>query len=46
MVILKIGTLDDPSLSGSPQMAIFTLDKQPFHTIPEGLPTFERMPPR
>lgn len=46
MVILKIGTLDDPSLSGAPQMAIFTVDKQPFHTIPEGLPAFERMPPR
>jgi len=45
-VILKIGTLDDPSLYGAPQMAIYICDKQPFHTIPEGAPTFERMPPR
>jgi hypothetical protein len=30
-VILKVGTLDDPSLYGSPQMAIFTIDKQAFH---------------
>jgi hypothetical protein len=45
-VILKVGTLDDPSLFGAPQMAIHTLDKQPFHLIPEGLPTFERLPPR
>jgi len=45
-VILKIGTLDDPSLFGAPQMAIHTLDKQPFHIIPEGLPAFERLPPR
>jgi hypothetical protein len=45
-VILKVGTLDDPSLYGGPQMAIFTVDKQPFHQIPEGLPAFERLPPR
>src|SRR5471030_3529407 len=45
-VILKAGTLDDPSLYGAPQMAIFTIDKQPFHQIAEGLPTFERMPKR
>ena len=29
-----------------PQMAIYTLDKQPFHLIPEGVPAFEREPPR
>jgi hypothetical protein len=46
MVILKAGTLDDPSLFGVPQMAIFTVDKQVFHHIPEGMPAFERMPTR
>jgi hypothetical protein len=30
---------------GEPAMAIYTIDRQPFHTIPEGLPTFERLPP-
>jgi hypothetical protein len=45
-VILKIGTLDDPTLFGGPKMAIFTIDKQAFHHIPEGLPTFERLPKR
>jgi hypothetical protein len=45
-VILKAGTLDDPSVFGSPQMAIFTIDKQAFHHIPDGLPSFERLPPR
>jgi len=45
-VILKIGTLDDPSLFGGPQMAIYTIDKQPFHHIAEGLPSFERLPKR
>jgi hypothetical protein len=45
-VILKVGTLDDPSLFGGPQMAIYTIDKQAFHQIPDGLPTFERLPKR
>ena len=44
--ILKVGTLDDPMLYGSPQMAIFTIDRQPFHHIPEDLPSFERLPKR
>ena len=46
VVVVKIGTLDDPKLYGGPQMAIFTIDKQPFHQIPDGLPAFERMPQR
>jgi hypothetical protein len=45
-VILKVGTLDDPALYGNPQMAIYTLDKQAFHAIPEGIPSFERLPKR
>ena len=45
-VIIKAGTLDDPSQFGMPQMAIFTIDRQDFHTIPDGVPSFERMPPR
>lgn len=43
-VILKAGTLDDPTIYGAPQMAIFTIDKQAFHMIPEGLASFERTP--
>ena len=46
VVVVKVGTLDDPNQFGAPQMAIFTIDKQPFHEIPEGLKTFERMPGR
>jgi hypothetical protein len=44
--ILKVGTLDDPSLFGGPQMAIYTIDKQDFHMIPKELPSFERLPKR
>ncbi len=44
MVMLKVGTLDDPSVFGAPQMAIYLCDQQSFHQIPEGIPTFERTP--
>ena len=44
VVVVKVGTLDDPKLYGAPDMAIFTIDKQSFHQIPEGLPAFERRP--
>jgi len=43
-VLLKVGTLDDPSIYGSPQMVIFTIDKQTFHHVPAGVPAFERRP--
>ena len=43
-MIVKVGTMDDPSLYGTPQMAIFTIDKQAFHQIPPGIPSFERVP--
>ena len=45
-IILKVGTLDDPKLFGQPQVAVQTLDMQSIHRIPEGIPTFERFPPR
>jgi hypothetical protein len=45
-IVIKVGTLDNPALFEGPNMAIYTIDKQPFHAIPEGLPTFERLPGR
>ena len=45
-VVLKVGTLDDPAFFDNPRIAIFTIDKQPFHYIPEGIPTFEHLPRR
>lgn len=44
VLVLKVGTLDDPSVFGGPQMAIYTIDKQSFHHIPDGVPSFERTP--
>ncbi len=45
VVIVKVGTLDDPS-QFTPQLAIYTIDKLAFHEIPSGMPTFERLPTR
>ncbi|GLQ87488.1 GFA family protein [Dyella flagellata] len=45
LVILKVGTLDQPTLFGKPQMAIYTCDKQVFHRLAEAMPAFEKMPP-
>lgn len=41
--VLKVGSLDDPTVF-KPAMAIYTCDRQPFHQVPDGIPTFERMP--
>ena len=43
-VVIKVGTLDDPGQFSGPDLAIYTVDKQSFHQIPEGLPSFERLP--
>ena len=43
-VVLKVGTLDDPSVFNKPDMAIFTVDKQSFHHLHDDVPAFERMP--
>jgi hypothetical protein len=43
VAILKVGTLDDPS-GFRPELVIFTVDKQPFHHVPDGVPAFERVP--
>lgn len=43
-VMIKAGTFDDPSLFGKPDMAIFTKEKQPFHTVPDGISTYEGVP--
>jgi hypothetical protein len=43
-VIVKVGSLDDPSVFGGPKLAVYTCDKQAFHQIPSGIPAFERVP--
>ena len=42
-MVVRVGTLDFPTLFGGPQMAIYTVDKQAFHHIPDGVAAFERL---
>jgi hypothetical protein len=44
MVIIKVGTMDDPAEFGEPDMAFYCIEKQKFHYLPEGMTTFERFP--
>lgn len=44
--ILKVGTLDDPKQFGAPDIAIYLCDTQSFHSVPAGLPTFDKLPGR
>ena len=43
-VLIKVGTFDDPSLFGGPDVVIQTADSQSFHHVPEGVRSFERWP--
>lgn len=43
-VVIKVGSMDDPSQYPGPQVAIFCIDKQTFHQIPDGVPAHERFP--
>ncbi|HEU4428306.1 MAG TPA: GFA family protein [Myxococcota bacterium] len=43
-VIVKVGSLDDPSAFDKPGASIYTIDKQSFHHVYEGAPAFERTP--
>jgi hypothetical protein len=45
-IIVKIGTLDNPKEFAGAQIAVFTVDQQPFHHIPDTCRAFERLPPK
>jgi hypothetical protein len=44
--VVKVGTLDDPSVFGGPTMAFWVQEKQDFHRVPEGITTFATLPGR
>lgn len=44
VVLIKVGSLDTPAAFNKADFVVFTIDKQPFHQLPEGVPAFERMP--
>ena len=45
LYMLRAGTLDEPDLFGTAELALFLCDKRVFHVVPEGIPTFDREPP-
>ena len=44
VVIIKVGTMDDPTEFGEPEMAFYCAEKQKFHYLPDGIMTFDRLP--
>lgn len=44
LIILKVGTLDDPSVFGKPDLAFYCVDKQAFHYLPDDIPQFDHLP--
>jgi hypothetical protein len=42
VVILKVGSFDDPSVFGGPDTANFTCDAQTFHRLPTDIPVFQK----
>ena len=44
IIVLKVGTLDDPAVYGTPDIAMYCIEKQGFHYLPERMPQFDRFP--
>ena len=44
MVILKVGTMDDPAQYEGPEMAFYCSERQSFHYLPDNLTKFDRFP--
>ena len=45
-VVIKVGTLDDPSAYPGPGAAIYMCDTQPFHQVAKDVTEFDKLPPR
>jgi hypothetical protein len=45
-VLIKAGTLDDPSLFEGPQLVTWTSEMQKFHILPAGVPAHPEFPRR
>ena len=43
-VLIKVGTLDDPSLFEGPQLVTWTSEMQKFHLLPPGVPAYAETP--
>lgn len=45
-IIVKVGALDDPAVFEGPTLVVWTEEKHAFHSVPEGVAAFARMPAR
>ncbi|ARV57985.1 hypothetical protein BZZ01_04430 [Nostocales cyanobacterium HT-58-2] len=43
-LVVKVGTLDDPSIFEGPKMVFWTQEKKPFHVIPDGVAVYTTLP--
>ena len=43
-ILIKVGTLDDPSVFEGPQLVTWTSEMQKFHLLPPGVPAHEEFP--
>ena len=43
-VILKVGSLDDPAVFGTPDFAAWAQDAQPYHRLPTDIPVHSKWP--
>ena len=43
-VLIKVGTLDDPSVFEGPQLGTWTSEMQKFHLLPPNVPAYAEMP--
>lgn len=45
-LVVKVGTLDDPSVFQGPSMVFWTQDKHNFHALPDGAVAYRSLPGR
>lgn len=45
-LVVKVGTLDDPTVFEGPKMVFWTQDKQEFHVVPDGATAYATLPGR
>jgi hypothetical protein len=43
-VLVKVGTLDDPSVFQGPRLVTWTSEMQAFHVLPSGVPAYPEIP--
>lgn len=45
-IVVKVGTLDEPSVFGKPTMVFWVSEKENYHIVPEDVPAYSTLPGR